>query len=502
MAYPAPSLPPRRLVLLGAVVLLTRLPFLLPGYGLDPDAWRLAISARAISESGRYHESRSPGHPVQEVASALVWRAGPLATNGLTALCSVAAALFFALLWGGLGFRHPGWAGLALALTPIVYLHSVDSMDYVWALAFLIGALHASRCGRPVVGGLLLGLATGCRITSLVGLPACLWILHHARSPGPGAGPVFRLLVVAATTSALAYLPNLLAQGVRFLRYAELSYPGARTIAAALTVEIWGVLGCLGLLLSLALAWRARRRSEDEPSQGAAWRSTVRRASLTSLGLVLFAYLLLPADAGYLTAAVPFALLLAATGLPPAALRWFLGGLVVAPFLGDLRRAPEGRASELARPAGGRSPEWAIPLQRLGVPARLVLYPGTLEADRRERILRGRETASVLAAVERLPGRAAVVAMQRTPQLVVEGWRRPTPNATFLWSLSRLEAARWRAAGTRLYFLPGTDDANLHYEGVSLSELGAQPLPIRAPGGGDGAPAKAGPAPPVPGAGG
>lgn len=54
------------LLMLGALVLGSRLPFLDAGYGLDPDAWRLARAAHGIATKGVFQVSRLPGHPVVE----------------------------------------------------------------------------------------------------------------------------------------------------------------------------------------------------------------------------------------------------------------------------------------------------------------------------------------------------------------------------------------------------------------------------------------------------
>src|SRR6516225_2957221 len=47
-----------KLAALAAVILIARLPFLLPGYGVDPDAWRIAADGRAIASSGAYGAAR------------------------------------------------------------------------------------------------------------------------------------------------------------------------------------------------------------------------------------------------------------------------------------------------------------------------------------------------------------------------------------------------------------------------------------------------------------
>jgi hypothetical protein len=62
------------------------LPFLLPGYGADPDAWRVGLAARVMRETGRFASSRVPGHPVQELAPWWLSGLGALGINLVTAL--------------------------------------------------------------------------------------------------------------------------------------------------------------------------------------------------------------------------------------------------------------------------------------------------------------------------------------------------------------------------------------------------------------------------------
>ncbi|MEE8171252.1 MAG: hypothetical protein V3T70_11960, partial [Phycisphaerae bacterium] len=151
---------------IGLVVLATRLPFLAAGYGADPDAWLVADTARQIAEHGEYAPSRPPGYPIQEFVCGLAQSGGPVALNGCTALLSVLAAVCFMRCLRRMGCADAGPAALALALTPVIYVNSVNAMDYVWALAFVLASLDALLHRRPLTAGLLLGAAIGCRITS------------------------------------------------------------------------------------------------------------------------------------------------------------------------------------------------------------------------------------------------------------------------------------------------------------------------------------------------
>ncbi len=114
-ALPSPFRPYLVLGCLFVFVLLSRLPFLDAGYGVNIDAWRVARAARTIALSHRYEASRLPGYPVQEFICAALWggkselvewKAGPVVLNGASALMGAAAVILFALVARGSGCKN------------------------------------------------------------------------------------------------------------------------------------------------------------------------------------------------------------------------------------------------------------------------------------------------------------------------------------------------------------------------------------------------------------
>jgi len=247
-------------VMIAVLVLALRLPFLTPGYGIDPDAWRIAADGRAIAESGAYGSSRAPGNPIVELAAALVWRGGPLALNGLTALFSAIAALAFALTLQRLSVR--GWAlgALALAFTPVIAVNSSNAMDYLWALAFILIAHDAALRGRWVEAGVMLGLATGCRITSLLlAPPFALILIDPARGPSTKSRAIGFALVALAISTA-AFLPALMTYGPGFLHGYAHGYPPPLYVVKNATVDVWGLIGSIALAVAgIGMGVRAGR---------------------------------------------------------------------------------------------------------------------------------------------------------------------------------------------------------------------------------------------------
>jgi hypothetical protein len=285
------------------LTLASRLPFLASGagYGTDWDAWRMAQASREIAATGAYVASRLPGHPLPELVGALLRSGGPLALNGAVAVASALAAGLFALSWRALGGRSPIAAGLALAFTPVVFIHSVDAMDHVWALAFLMGALFAAISQRPLTAGIALGLAIGCRPGSLWILPTLVWLaVHNGRGP-PRWRDAALLTLSAGLLSGLLFLPAFSSYGWGALTFYDSKVPPPLVIAMRASVGVWGVIGTLALC-GLALARTFGRPASSRLGPEVAW--------WLAFAVCGIAYLRLPHDAGYWIPAVPFVLLL------------------------------------------------------------------------------------------------------------------------------------------------------------------------------------------------
>ncbi|MFH1070326.1 MAG: hypothetical protein V1794_11965 [Candidatus Glassbacteria bacterium] len=290
------------------LVLLSRLPFLSAGYGIDPDAWRVAKAARKIALTGEYSPSRFPGYPIQEIISSWFWEGGPRALNGATALFSVLGFIFFALILKKMGSRDFLAAAIALFLTPVIYLNSAVSMDYVWALTFILGALYFILQDMPLAAGMFMGLAAGSRLTSLAMiLPLANLLAKGERRKA--AGSIFLFLGVSVLVGMLCYLPVYSRYGMQFLSFVEGQYPSLSYILLISGIEIWTLPGCLVLALALfsRIIFTPRETSIPE---------TVGKREIFSFALAVLLetviFLRLPYEAGYLIPALPFVFLLLA----------------------------------------------------------------------------------------------------------------------------------------------------------------------------------------------
>ena len=433
------------LIFLAAIViLLTRLPFIQNGYGSDSDAWRVANTARFIATTGEYTASRLPGYPLQELFYSLLWRWGGRAAafNVTTALLSVLCFVFVSLYLVRLRSRDWLLASVTIALTPVIFIHSTDAMDYLWALAFVWGCFYFILKDWLWISGVCLGLAIGCRMTSgAMLIPAGLMLVHQAGRLD--ARRLMKLLLPALVIGAGAYAPVVLRYGLSFARFVD-AYPSILKVIYEATYGAWGVPGSLAIAVAGIALLLQRGRGQTMPVQAdrllvIAW--------LAGLLLYVIAFLRLPHDAGYLIPAVPFVILLLGRLLD----RRIFVGVCLAIILSSLVLSVEKTDVYLSGP---------------------VLRDAEMRRD---------VDAMVLNLLADQPDEKRVV---------VTGWYQPmieayrgTDQGGSTEYVSLLNAARlqdYRNRGFEIYYLPEVREYNLQVNRVDLAKEGGKPLRVPA----------------------
>lgn len=355
-ARPSPSLslpsrtPVGAAVLVAALVLLTRAPFLGHGYGVDYDSWLLAESARSIAAEGEYQASRRPGFPVVELALAPLAAGGPWVLNAATAAVSAAAAVLTGLLLARAGAPSALLVGLAFAGTPVVFLASVATIDYLWAWTIVLGALVAAQRGCPLPAGCLAGLAIGARATSLLALPAVWWLA--GRRGGRS------LATSAVVVAAVCYAPVVLRHGPAWLLPEDLHHPGLGWALRLGALEVWGQAGLVATLAATCLlaVRRWRRGSPEQGEQtlppGGRALADLRGAMALCAGAHLALFAAMPLEAGYLVPFVGSVLVWIGTHAPPPLAAALAAALLAGSYL-DL----DGRPGPLLRDRRQRAKE-------------------------------------------------------------------------------------------------------------------------------------------------
>ena len=287
---------------------LSRAPFIDAGFGLDPDAQRVVITARAIRDTGLYRASRLPGYPVQEYFTSWLVQGGVRMVNGGSVFMSCLCAVFFTLCLRASNVRDASLLATGFGAVPAVYINSTCAMDYIWALAFVLaGSFYALR-QRALVAGICVGLAIGTRITSGAMLfPLALLVAAKSPSPRHAVRGAAQLMLAALAVGGLAYTPAYLRYGQKFLTYADAAGAGSpEAILRRGTLGVWGTFGCIALAWALVTALAAPRQFRGAVQ--VSMRRAISAACLSVIALYVVAYLKLPHEAGYLIPIVPFAI--------------------------------------------------------------------------------------------------------------------------------------------------------------------------------------------------
>ena len=449
-------------------VFVTRLPFLGLGYGLSPDGWHIAANAHRIATDGLYSSSQGGGHPVHEIGTALMFGGNIWAVTLSSALATALSVGALALMLWRIRGEQAALLATAVGFVPVVFIASTGGSDHPWTLAALMLSTWLALEDRPILAGVFMGLAIGCRLSVLpLGLVPLLLILGRRQSDR--GGHVLRLLFTGGLVAAIAYLPVVLTYGwsgapsVRMLP----TFEGAPTAVVLRRgfVDVWGLVGLLGVGFALLSAFASRRpppifsaRTElARPS----WRWTA-----WLLGVLIPAALFAqhPAHAGVLVPAIPFVFLLAAERLKPRIARIFAAMVILSPFILHVR--PSTTAVPVA-------PTWSVQVGS----ARLEPFRGPLLFDRAMRQARQRVARQVIDRLPQLDPGTNVVVGPWQPMLSVLGSPRALDRVRLRYTLAPADLTA-TSTQTRFYVLPGVlrdDPANPQLRGRTL------PLPAVGP---------------------
>lgn len=452
------------------LVFVTRLPFVDAGYGYEADSWRVANAAKEIAETGEYTASRPPGYPVQEIACSLIVGGGAIALNSASALLCAIAAGFFVLSVKALGFRNYFIAALALAFTPILYVCSVSSKDYPWALAFIMASMYFVILRKPLFAGILLGLGIGCRLSSALVYPVFFLMLLKEGGIKGNLKDILKFSSGTLFLGMLSYVPVALRYGLGFFEipsvYLE-NPPGADFIIHGATVGVWGRIGFWAILLAIALVvirLIITRSVIPVPATGRRY-DTI--AWIVAVCLYVALFIRLPQQSGYLIPAIPFVILLLLKYLSRRMMTIICLLLIISPFFCTIITEGENAKSH--------SPKYLARFKITGKQYALD-WRGAILRDHAVRIERQRFLNKVMTSIDRLDDKSVVVSGSWSPQLRFLLRDDPEGMAKYVYLLNEAELRSYLDDGCSIWYLPGQLQLNMNVHGIDLRAYGAQQL--------------------------
>ena len=289
---------PRNLFLLIFVFIISRLPLLNLGFGLDADAWRIANSAFDIRHHGIYHASRFPGYPFVEFLNALIIDFGWVATNSLTMLLSLISVITFVRILKSINYQKGALLIITYAFLPLLWQNSTNTMDYMPALGFIMFVWLFLLHRKWIIAGLIMGLACASRPqAAFFTLPFVFLIYRHDGS----IKEVTRFLLASLFATGILFSPLFLTYGWSFFRH----YPTQTTIfqMGYQAIKHFGLTAMLSLLVLIMTSWRGLRTVIAEHNSNDTF-------IMLCVLVVLISFAITPYHLEYIILAIPFALIL------------------------------------------------------------------------------------------------------------------------------------------------------------------------------------------------
>jgi len=297
------SLPNKQLQvwLLIILAVITRLPFIRLGYGYDPDAWSVAEAGRYWRITLEYIFSRPPGYPLLEGMMVFIPPGAWWLSNIITVFVGALIVLLFYRLSKFELLQRPFWVAFLFLVTPVFWITSSETMDYVYALVWILGSYHGLLARRPWLSAVLLGIACGFRPVSGIFIVPSIIMLMLERS---SSKTVILYILVFGLSGVLAFSPVLLTYGLDFIPGFELRFWPLQIGYRA--VQVFGVVGTI-VVGAVALVAMLNQRL----SISSRWMTRPKFAyAISAITMVFILFIRVPDESAYLLPAVPFILIL------------------------------------------------------------------------------------------------------------------------------------------------------------------------------------------------
>lgn len=456
-------------LIVSSVVFVSRLPFINTTLGTDADVYRVALTALHIAREGEYLFSRFPGFPVQEYVFAFLIGMPAVVLNLITALLSAIGAGVFTLFLRRLHCDNGILLGFALACTPIVFVHSTTSLDYVWALTCIVSAVWFVL-KRPWLAGVLIGLAVGIRFTSLLMLAPMCFLLWKS-FPSSRLRSSLQFIGMVFLTTCVLYTPVILSYQPDPTPHIPMQTDMLTSLYKA-SVGVWGVPGLValaGMGITLIFSRLRKRESVGPPDVNQ------RKEMLLFSGIAIVIYVAIfaqyPYESGYLIPIIPWVLLILGMYMNRVQTVVLTATLLLSSFTFGIISTDR---PELFAPSRIHV---VVPTGQKALTLDVLKGPVWIQYEQRE---------SVHRLVKYLVAYADTVSVST---VIVVGWVLPQlrfelqgatsrSNTTFAYALKTNAIEYYRDHGYDIRYLKSMNEMNIRRYGVDLAKSGASEMPI------------------------
>jgi len=435
------------------LIALSRIPFLFYGYGSEEDAWALPLVAERIATTGNYEVSRLPGHPFQEIAYSLIWNSGSVYYNLITLIISTSGIACFMLFLKKLNLQTWLWVGIGIAATPIFYINSTNDLDYTWALGFILISFYLAIKNKPLLAGLFIACAIGCRITSGAMLLPLMIILWHCTLPDSRFKNLNRLVISSIVFSALIFVPVFNIYGFSFFTYYEhFPIPGFFKNFYKGTIAVWGIIGLATLIMAFTWALFKRKIFQEVTFENKNLSKEFLLVCLVTIALYVISFLRMPLKAAFMIPIIPFVIAGLSLIIPFRFLKVFVILLIVSTFsfginLSDPLRGSKESKHSIQKNIGGQ---------------KIVVDPfvGLLMADITKRQQRTAYSNNVLSKTKFIKNPTYIIAGWWLADLLVLQRENENKMVNFGYYTDEPDLLKYKKEGKKLFYLPEQDSFN------------------------------------------
>lgn len=248
-----------KIIFIFLVVIGSRLPFIWNSPGVDPDNWLVLSTGQKISETGSYTASRLPGYPVSEYLSAFFGADAWWVLNIITVVCSALSMVFFYKILGYFNLKNKLFTTITLAFTQGIFIASTINMEYIWSIFFLMAGIFTLLNKKYLFSGILIGLMISIRFTNVVLMFPILYLIVGIVKE-KNIFKIFSFLLTSMVTFGVCFIPVFRTYGLDVFPSAIWVLPDLKTIVSFYTLYLYGVLGLVGLLISLLFVLKNSRK--------------------------------------------------------------------------------------------------------------------------------------------------------------------------------------------------------------------------------------------------
>ncbi|MDQ3050274.1 MAG: hypothetical protein M3Q95_05260 [Bacteroidota bacterium] len=449
----------KSLLVVALLVFLTRIPFLVAGYGSEEDAWGLILVARNINLLGIYEVSRMPGHPVQEYLLSLLWDQPAWVLNLLTAIVSSAGVFCFMKTMVKLQLPNVVPCGIALSFVPVFFINSTNVMDYNWALSLVMLSFYLMVSGRYLWAGIILGVACGFRITAgAMVIPFAFWHFMTHRS----FKQVFISGMLTTVTAIICFFPAFKVYGSTFFTYYEyFPYPPMLKNLYKGTVGAWGIPGTIAITFALVISFRNWLRLT--PSQKKSLFPVVLLCTSTIL-LYTYSFLRIPQKTAFVLPVIPFLILLFALFLNKKEIILLSATMVFSCFFFGINLDDPLR--------GSKTSDLSIKTHIGTTPVVFDAVSGPVIADFSKRKLKMDYATSIVNNLQTSTEKTVIIAGWWQNELKYFSLNKQNPLVSYLYYADQTQLTDSIKAGNRIFFLPEQDFYNdLRFKDVFTGSL-------------------------------